>query len=478
MSMFGSLRYMAMMSGFSGSGNTGSGGGGLPAGGSPHQMLVTDKDGKTVWEDRKLYSEYIDEVILAETEPVFNPDYGTVLTTPLSLEHGETYTVTWNGVEYESEFRSVVTAEGGGDVLGDVSPFTGGESTGEPFLLMMVPPEQIAERGISAIVQPIDGSTQITISITRKGWKHHKIPMEHLPDGYPDETVGLGYILPETIFVGEGTQWMTMEPINGNVEVGKTYTVNYNGVEFDSVCRTLEGLPCIGNVAALEGSGDTGEPCVVAIVPDALKEQMGGASVAVMPLDEPTEVKLSIKGIMSIVKKLDMKYLPDGIPYVNEEEKTIVNLGTYAMNDNHDAPITTPKGKLSYGAEYKVTFQGKEYTCVANMEDGGVFGRMLYVGDNAIGDSNPPFEYPFVYRDFENPGVAAFLGYNAAVSVEDSSLTSCEFGIVEPAGSIHKIDKKYLPNDLVVKSDIKRTLTLKATTLDGKTFVWTLIRAE
>lgn len=85
------------------------------------------------------------------------------------------------------------------------------------------------------------------------------------------------------------------------IEVGKTYDVVYNGVEYKGlVCFAVQGVPFIGNYGAIADVEDTGEPFAIAYEP--------GGGTALIPLDGSTEITLTLT--FKTVKPLDIKYVP------------------------------------------------------------------------------------------------------------------------------------------------------------------------
>ena len=64
--------------------------------GEPYQQLVTDKDGNAQWEDRLVYNDYIDGV-LVETQTVDGNKYFDIIATGKPVV-GETYIVTMDGI--------------------------------------------------------------------------------------------------------------------------------------------------------------------------------------------------------------------------------------------------------------------------------------------------------------------------------------------------------------------------------------------
>jgi len=127
------------------------------------------------------YSEYETGTVLAETSPVFDEDMGAfILTDPISVTTGEECTVKWNGTEYTCVCGEVDLGGMIGQYLGNTSVM-GGDDTGEPFLVVVIPPEVAAEEGVTAQIMPLDGSTELTISITGTVETVIPIPAKYLP---------------------------------------------------------------------------------------------------------------------------------------------------------------------------------------------------------------------------------------------------------------------------------------------------------
>lgn len=135
--------------------------------------------------NRPFYTETRLTEILPETEWVGDPDQNgqAVLPNLITLEVGKTYTVNYNGMDYEcvvidgTEIGIPIPVW----VLGNLSLMTGGENTGEPFVMAVYPPE-VAEWQLFAIMLvPIDGSTSGTLSISGKTEYTKKIDKKFLP---------------------------------------------------------------------------------------------------------------------------------------------------------------------------------------------------------------------------------------------------------------------------------------------------------
>jgi hypothetical protein len=86
------------------------------------------------------------------------------------LSVGETYIVNWNGTEYTCVGQDMSAMMPGAVLLGDGSNF-GLQSAGEPFMI-----GGALEDGIYALMaMPLDGTTELTISITHNAEVVHKL---------------------------------------------------------------------------------------------------------------------------------------------------------------------------------------------------------------------------------------------------------------------------------------------------------------
>lgn len=143
-------------------------GGGLPDGGAPHQMLVTDANGVTQWEDKLCYETFEDVVFLQEqTFELDDSGMGGISAFAVTPMAGDTCTVTWNGTDYSC----TVTAQTADGIdcatIGNASVF-GGEASDEPFAILIVPDELVEVLGAAAQIFALDGSQLVTLSISGK----------------------------------------------------------------------------------------------------------------------------------------------------------------------------------------------------------------------------------------------------------------------------------------------------------------------
>ena len=225
---------------------------------------------------------------------------------------------------------------------------------------------------------------------------------------------GEGYLLPETTIEINPDDEMgaLLSPIL-DLEAGEEYTVTWNGVEYKSVGvdGTDVELPGIvlGNVDALLGVGDSGEPFIVAAVNPQMVEEMGFA-IAVIPFDGSASATVSIYGKTKIIHKLDSKYLPEGYPYVSVTQGEAMGDARYSVDEESGMAFLDKTAKIITGGEYTVSWNGTEYVCVAGDsaaigEPGGiVLGNVgAFTGENVTDEPFiiiiPPADSEFALTD-------------------------------------------------------------------------------
>lgn len=118
-------------------------------------------EGATSWNDLEDRPFYEDEniKILPETEMVFDTD-GFVASASIDFKENETYTVSYNGVEYTT--TTSLQSYGGimGVAFGNLAVL-GGNDTGEPFLLGYLDSMSMM------LLIPLDSPSEVRISITK-----------------------------------------------------------------------------------------------------------------------------------------------------------------------------------------------------------------------------------------------------------------------------------------------------------------------
>lgn len=227
------------------------GGSGVDVTAQPGQMIIVkevDENGKpTAWEAAE--APYVEDgglvEILPETQVLEDEtEEGMLLIeTPFSVTAGESYIVNWDGTEYECvAVDSAEIGEPGFALLGDVYTLSGGmvgeNSTGEPFVMLIVP-------GNGCMIVPLtemtEGDPLPTVAIYQDGAVIHKLDnrcldLDWIPTKKAKETV----ILPEMLTSEYNRE---LEPTS--LPVGTTVAVYWDGVRHECVVESLEGSEII-----------------------------------------------------------------------------------------------------------------------------------------------------------------------------------------------------------------------------------------
>jgi len=106
--------------------------------------------------------------MLPETTLVYSEDLGGYnITTPMDVVEGNAYTVTLNGIVYETTAKVVTTEAGSLTAMGNVDLMEETGDSGEPFVIAVVPPElSEAMGGVTAQLMMTDGTTDdLTLSV-------------------------------------------------------------------------------------------------------------------------------------------------------------------------------------------------------------------------------------------------------------------------------------------------------------------------
>lgn len=375
--------------------------------------------------------------VISETAVSFTSNIKTI-TGAMSdaIKVGGKYIVTWNGTDYEC----IGKASDDGNYIGNGSFMNVGsmtlEDTGEPFCVLLF-------GGTYYMVYKADKTAE-TITVKVVGVKEtiwHK-----LDKGYLDEALQFGSemveILPETT--------VEIDPDNGGelaatalLVEGQSYKVKYNGAEYDCTCTMVtfdddsDGVPedfyFLGNAGALLGTGDTGEPFIILSIP-------AFGVFAINSLDGSTSATVSITG--EVVKKLDGKFLPNGVPY--KEMGLVEILPEMTVEGGEEVPIMT-EIELVEGNTYTVKWNGVEYTCVAHKWEMDGFTAGIVVGDYGLITMGAPVTGdPFIIADLSAEFAAEAGGVPTMLMCIDGS-TSVTLSITNKAEVAHKIAGELLP---------------------------------
>lgn len=270
------------------------------------KMLVVGEDGKvyridvpengaSVWEDIKnkpFGEEEILVTIVPETTIENAEKYSYDVFSGADLIFGETYIVTWDGVEYECTGSSY-----SGNGVGDPMVLdTNVESYEYPFWIF--------SNGMVAVVET--GKTY-TFSISKPSTAIRTLDNKYIKDMYGTEIVEKVLIPEQEVVVEENWAYFSGD-FSSYSQVGSQLTVIFDGVEY-----TTEPVYMDGD-AVYHCKFTTNDGLIVDITDGSY-----------IDVDEPNGYKHTIKAFImeEHVKQIDTKYLPDNVLWLNDFSKTI-----------------------------------------------------------------------------------------------------------------------------------------------------------
>lgn len=123
-----------------------------------------------------------------------------------------------------------------------------------------------------------------------------------------------------TVLVEESTisfeDWDGMYGVNFpstfEATVGETYKISWDGTVYECTCVAVSEMPfpLIGNLSIMGAGSDTGEPFLMATV--------NGKVINIITADTSGSHTISISGMVAPVVKIDKKYLPSTIPFMED----------------------------------------------------------------------------------------------------------------------------------------------------------------
>lgn len=295
------------------------------------------------------------------------------------------YTVTYNGAVYKCE--AFATYDGGpADSIGNKMVFSG-EDTGEPFFLNVGVDDGPI---IMVSILCLDGSPSATIKIEKS--VIHTIDPKFLPDGYPYEETVIGELQPETsvtvVSLGSSGRYAT-NPFQVPLEVGKTYTVVFNGVTYECVCEidVWWGGPGIGlndSYGSCFGNTSNSLPFTYAWDRTGKKTYLS-SSVGTHTI--------SITGPLTKLQTIDPKFLPGGggggvVVNITVDEETAV----FVADKTHDEVKNAIANGKDVRFVYTKTNGAIEFLYLASLSYSGLicmynpYTNERWLWDNESGD--------------------------------------------------------------------------------------------
>ena len=131
---------------------------------------------------------------------------------------------------------------------------------------------------------------------------------DYMPEGYPTKTMGTITLIEEQELAFTLTMGVYAASIPNPVEIveGQTYTVNWDGTEYECVCAVFNSRPMLGNLSIMGAGDDTGEPFIYVYNPNKASGQFN-------TLDTSASHTISVKRVEETVTPMAAEFLPAGV---------------------------------------------------------------------------------------------------------------------------------------------------------------------
>lgn len=131
---------------------------------------------------------------------------------------------------------------------------------------------------------------------------------DYMPEGYPTKSVQTTTLMEEQAVEFTLSGSLYMAPITNAFEivVGQTYTVKWDGTEYECVSSLADAGPLIGNLSFAGAGNDTGEPFAYLYIPDEAAGQFATS-------DTSASHTISVKTTEEVVTPMAEEFLPAGM---------------------------------------------------------------------------------------------------------------------------------------------------------------------
>ena len=192
---------------------------------------------------------------------------------------------------------------------------------------------------------------------------------DYMPEGYPTKAMGTVTVMEEqevAFALENGVYSATLTNAFEIIE-GQTYTVSWDGTEYECVCFAINSIPMLGNLSIFGTGDDTGEPFICSY--NKNKVESGFAT-----LDTSANHTISVKTTAEVITPIDEKYLPtipadklptipaDKLPTIPADKLPAIPVIEFTANisDNiaNAAQPSFDVSNLSYSEIYSIVEKG------------------------------------------------------------------------------------------------------------------------
>ena len=171
-----------------------------------------------------------------------------------------------------------------------------------------------------------------TLSVSGGGGSSVPKPLtfDYMPEGYPTKSVQTTTLMEEQEVAFTSSDGLYMAQLTNAFKIvdGQTYTVNWDGTEYECVGVVFNAIPALGNLSIMGGGSDTGEPFVYGYD----TQQHGGMFAT---LGTSASHTISVKTTAGTVTPIAEEYLPKNIATKSDVEnvQTIANNAEIIANN-------------------------------------------------------------------------------------------------------------------------------------------------
>lgn len=173
---------------------------------------------------------------------------------------------------------------------------------------------------------------------------------DYMPEGYPKKTMETVTLMEEqeVAFALEGGFYSAQLTNAFEIVVDQTYTVNWDGTEYECVCYTFNSMPALGNLSIYGGGNDTGEPFIYVY-------NSNQAVAGFTANDTSASHTISVKRTEEIVTPMAEEFLP-----VSGGQLIVVVYNANASGTEHKADKTYDEISAAIESGIRVVIHSKK----------------------------------------------------------------------------------------------------------------------
>ena len=151
------------------------------------------------------------------------------------------------------------------------------------------------------------------------------LTFDYMPEGYPTKSVQTTTLMEEQQVAFTLNGGVYVAPLTNAFEIvdGQTYTVNWDGAEYECVGFVMDSDPGFGNLSIIGAGEDTGVPflCIYGNI---------------FTLDTSASHTISVKTTAEAITPMAEEFIPSGVTAVMENAQTAANSAQAVANINKE----------------------------------------------------------------------------------------------------------------------------------------------